>query len=114
MDATRPPLGQFLLPGATGIQTPPLRWNEWQLIYHAPDIPLTITWAAVVGHNLETNHWSSPDSVGYGGLNRTYTRASSFGFCVLWEWAFLNFDPAKPRVAQIRIRRWIAISWRYG
>ena len=107
--ATRPPLGRFLVPGATDIQVTALGWNEWKLNYRAPDLPTT--WSAVVERNLETDGWSSPDSMGYGALSRSYTRASSFGFYALWEWAFLSFDPVKPHTVQIRMRRWIFISW---
>jgi hypothetical protein len=107
--ATRPPLGQFLMPGATDIQVTALGWNEWQISYRVPNLPTS--WSTAVGHKLEMDRWSSPDSVGYGALTRSYTRASSFGFCTLWEWAFLSFDPIRPQVVQIRMRRWLAIPW---
>ena len=107
--ATRPPLGQILVPGATDIQVTALGWNEWQISYRAPDS--ATPWSTAVGRHLEADNWSSPDSVGYGALSRSYTRASSFGFCTLWEWIFLSFDPVRPHVAQIRMRRWLAISW---
>ena len=94
--ATRPPVGQFLVPGARDIQVTVLGWNERQISYHAPDLPTS--WSTVVGRNLETDRWSSPDSVGYGALTRSYTRASSLGFCALWEWAYLAFDPVRPHV----------------
>jgi hypothetical protein len=107
--ATRPPLEQFLVPGATDIQVVALGWNEWQISYRAPD--LSTPWSTAIGRNLETDRWSSPDIVGYGALSRSYTRASSLGLWTLWEWAFLSFDPIKPHVAQIRVRRRIAITW---
>jgi hypothetical protein len=107
--ATRPPVGQFLVPGATDIQVTALGWNEWQINYRAPDVPTS--WFTAIGRHLEAQRWSSPDSVGYGALSRSYSRASSLGCCALWEWAFLSFDPARPDVAQIRMRRWIAIPW---
>jgi hypothetical protein len=105
--ATRPPLGRFLVLGATDIQVTALGWNEWQLTYRAPDS--ATPWSTAVGRNLEADRWSSPDNASYGALSRSYTRASSLGLCTLWEWAFLSFDPIKPHVAQIRVRRWIAI-----
>jgi hypothetical protein len=107
--ATHPPLGQFLVPGATDVQVTILGWNEWQISYHAPDT--ATPWSTAVGRHLETHGWSSPDSVAYGALSRSYSRGSSLGFCALWEWAFLTFDPVRPHVAQIRLRRWIAIAW---
>jgi hypothetical protein len=107
--AMRPPLARFLVPGATDIHEVALGWNKWQISYHAPGSPAP--WSTTVARNLETDHWGSPDSLGYGALTRSYTRASSLGFCVLWEWADLSFDPFRPLVAQIRVRRWIAIPW---
>ena len=59
--ATRPPVGQFLVPGATEIQVTALGWNEWQLSYRAPDAPTP--WSTTVGRHLEADNWSSPDSV---------------------------------------------------
>jgi hypothetical protein len=106
---TRPSLEQFLVPGATDIQVTALGWNERQISYRAPDLPTP--WVTAVGRNLEKARWSSPDSVGYGALTRSYTRASSLGFCTLWEWAYLTFDPIRPHIAQIRVRWWIAIPW---
>jgi hypothetical protein len=105
----RPPVEQFLVPGATDIQVTPLRWNEWQLRYHLPDRPTP--WLTIIGRQLEQQGWSSPDEVGYGALSRSYTRASSLKLCERWEWAFLTVDPRKPQVAQIRLRVWIAIPW---
>lgn len=102
-------LKHFILLGATDVQITALRWNEWQISYHAPVSPTT--WSASLGRNLEAQRWSSLDSAEYGALNRTYTRVSSFGFCSLWEWAFLHFDPTRPHVAHIRVRRWLAIRW---
>jgi hypothetical protein len=109
---THPPVGHFLVPGATDIQVSALGWNEWQLSYHVPELPTT--WSTAVGRNLEANRWTSPDAVGYGALVRSYSRATSLGICALWEWAFLSFDPRRPQVARIRIRRWIAAPgwWR--
>jgi hypothetical protein len=107
--ATRPSLAGFLVPDATDIHVVALGWNEWQLSYHAPGTPAR--WPTVIGRRLESEHWSRTDSVGYGALSRSYTRASPLGFCTLWEWAYLSFDPLRPRVAQIRVRRWITIEW---
>jgi len=35
----------------------------------------------------------------------------SFGFCELWEWVYLTFDPLAPHIAHIKVRRWIAFPW---
>jgi hypothetical protein len=102
--ATRPPLARFVVPGATDIQVTTLRWNEWQVRYHAPGTPTT--WYADVGRMLEAHHWISPDQATYAPLNRSYSRAVSLGFCDLWEWVYLTFDPLRPASAQIRVRRW--------
>jgi hypothetical protein len=104
-----PPLSRYLVPGATDIRVVGLGWNEWQISYHAPGS--IATWSTIIGRNLEADAWTSPGNVGYGALSRSYTRASSLAFCALWEWAFLSFDPVRPHVAQIRVRRWIAIPW---
>jgi hypothetical protein len=108
--AIRPPLAQFLVPGAADIRVTALRWNEWQLIYHTSGSPAT--WLLDVGRHLEHEGWNSPDRVGYGALSRSYMRSSSLVFCTLWEWAYLSFDPVRPHVAQIRVRRSIVIGWR--
>jgi hypothetical protein len=107
--ATHPPLTGFLVPDATDIRVVALGWNEWQLSYHTPGSPSR--WPTDIGRRLEREHWISTDSVGYGALSRSYTRASPLGFCALWEWAYLSFDPLRPHIAQIRVRRWIAIGW---
>lgn len=103
---TRPPVGQFLAPGATHVQITALGWNEWQISYRAPGSPTT--WYTDVPRQLEARRWSSQDRVEYGSLTRTYTHVVSLGLCELWEWAFLAFDPLHPHDAQIKVRRWIA------
>lgn len=105
---TRPAVEQFLVPGATNVQVIPVGWNEWQISYHSPGSPTS--WYTDVAQQLEAQHWSSPDHVAYGSLTRTYSHAISLGCCELWEWAFLTFDPLRPRDAQIRVRRWVAFS----
>src|SRR5689334_6028499 len=85
--ASRSSLAPFLVPGATDIRVVALGWNEWQISYHAPNSPAP--WSTMVARKLETDHWGSPDSVGYGALTRSYTRASSLAFCELWEWAYV-------------------------
>jgi hypothetical protein len=105
----RPPVEQFVAPGATDIEVTALGWNEWQLRYRAPAGPTP--WLMTIGRQLEQQGWSSPDRGGYGALSRSYTRVSSLRLCERWEWAFLTVDPRNPQVAQIRLRVWIAIPW---
>jgi hypothetical protein len=110
--AAHPPLVLFTVPQATDVQVATKGWNEWQIRYHAPGSPTT--WYTDIAHQLEAQHWSSPDRVEYGSLTRTYSHGLSFGFCELWEWAYLTFDPLRPHIAQIKLRRWVAIpGWRY-
>ena len=100
-----PPVALFVVPGATDLQVASLGWNEWQIRYRAPGSPTT--WYTDVAHQLEEQHWSSMDRVEYGSLTRTYSRVVSFEFGELWEWAYLTFDPVRPHVAQIKVRRWL-------
>jgi hypothetical protein len=106
--AIRPPIEPFLVPQAADVEIGRVGWNEWQISYYAPGSPTT--WHTDVAHQLEAQHWSSPDRVAYGSLSRTYSRASSLGFVELWEWAYFTFTPARPHDARILVRRWIAIS----
>jgi hypothetical protein len=86
-------------------------WNTWQISYQAPG-SLT-TWSTDVANQLEAQHWNSLDHVEYGSLSPTYSRAVTLGFGEVWEWAYLTFDPLRPHVAQIKVRRWIVIPlWR--
>jgi hypothetical protein len=105
----RPRLALFLSTGAREVEMTALSWNHWQISYQAPGSPTT--WYTDVAHQLEANDWSSLDRVEYGSLSRTYSRAVSFGVFELWEWAHLTFDPLQPRVAQITVRRWVAVPW---
>jgi len=107
--AARPSLALFVVPGATNIQVVMLRWGEWQINYDAPGSPTT--WYSDVAAQLEAHHWSSLDRAEYGALSRTYSRVVPLGFGELWEWAYLTFDPRRPNIAQIKVRRWIAIRW---
>ena len=107
--AAHPPLILFIVPEATDVKVATHGWNEWQMSYHAPGSPTT--WYMDVAKQLEAQHWSSPDRVEYGALSRTYSRASSFWFGELWEWAYLTFDPLRPHGAQITVRRALSISW---
>jgi hypothetical protein len=102
-------LALFVVPNATDIQVAVLGWGEWQISYDAPDSPTM--WYMDVAHQLEAQHWSSPDRVEYGALSRTYSRASSYGFGELWEWAFLTIDPRRPQQVRIRVRQQIAMRW---
>ena len=110
--AARPSLALFIVPEATDVKVATLGWNERQIRYHAPGSPTT--WYSDVAKQLEAQHWSSPDRVEYGALSRTYSRASLFGFGTLWEWAYLTFDPLRPHVAQIKVRRVLSILWWRG
>lgn len=107
--AARPSLAQFIVPNATDIQMVSQGWDAWQIRYYAPGSPTT--WYIDVAKQLEAQHWSSPDRVEYGALSRTYSRASLFGFGTLWEWAYLTFDPLRPHVARIKVRRALSIPW---
>ena len=107
--AAQPSLAVLIVPDATDIKVVMRAWNTWQISYRAPGAPTT--WSTDIAHQLEAEHWSSPDKVEYGSLNRSYSRAVSFGFGELWEWIYLTFDPLRPQDAQITVRRWIAIRW---
>ena len=107
--AARPPLALFLVPDATDIQVVAYGWGAWQIRYQAPGSPTT--WYTDIGHQLDAEHWSSLDRVAYAPLTRTYSHVVSFGCCELGERAYLSFDPLRLHVAQINVRRWLAISW---
>ncbi len=104
--AARPPMKLLLVPGARDVEVMALGWGTWQISYYAPGAPTT--WYTDVAHQLEAQHWSSLDQVAYAPLTRIYSRAVSFGFCDLWEWTYLTFDPLRPHSAQIKVRRWVA------
>jgi hypothetical protein len=110
--AARPSLMLYVVPGARNVEMTAQGLATWQISYHAPGSPTT--WYTDVAHHLESQHWSSPDRVEYGSLSRTYSHAVSLGICELWEWAFLTLDPLAPHIAQIKVRRWIAIPWWRG
>ena len=107
--AAHPPLGLFVVPDAADVQVDALGWSEWRISYRAPGSPTT--WYTDVAGHLEAQHWSSSDRAEYGPLTRTYSRALSFGLCELWEWSYLRFDQLRPQIAQIKVRRGIAIPW---
>lgn len=107
--AAQPALGLLVARDATDIKVVMRGWNTWKISYRAPGAPTT--WSTEIAHRLEAEHWASPDTVGYGSLSRSYSRAVSFGFGELWEWVYLTFDPLRPQDAQITVRRWIAIGW---
>jgi hypothetical protein len=107
--AVRPPMKLLVVPGARDVEVVALGWGAWQIRYQAPGAPTT--WYTDVAHQLEAQHWSSLDQVAYAPLTRTYSRVVSLGFCDLWEWAYLTFDPLSPHIARINVRRWLAIPW---
>jgi hypothetical protein len=102
--AMRAPLAPFLVDGAGDLRVAALAWNEWQINYSAPP-----SWYTTVIEQLEDQGWSSTDRAEYAPLSRVYMRATRLGPFALWEWAFLRLEPLKPHMAQIRVRRWIAI-----
>jgi hypothetical protein len=102
-------LALFVVPDATKVQVARLGWDEWQISYHAPGSPTT--WYTDIADQLEAQQWRSLDRMEYGALTRTYSHALSFEFCELWEWSHLHVDPLRPHVAQITVRRWIAVPW---
>jgi hypothetical protein len=110
--AARPSPTLFVVPGARDVEMRAQGLGTWQISYHAPGSPTT--WYTDVAHNLEAQHWNSPDRVEYGSLTRTYSHAVALGFGELWEWAYLTFDPFTPHIAQIKVRRWIALPWWRG
>ena len=107
--AQRSPAAPFLVPGATAVQVTGMGIHEWQIRYRAPGEPGT--WFTALVQQLEHDHWSSPDPVGYASGNRTYMRASSLGIGEVWDWAMVWIDPFHPEVAQIRWRREVVFPW---
>jgi hypothetical protein len=79
--STGPPLAPFLASGASSVAVTVLGWNEWQITYRVPGAPSS--WFTEVAEQLERQHWSSPDHVGYGSLTRSYSRALPLGVCEL-------------------------------
>lgn len=107
--AIHPTFALFVAPGATNISITRLGWNVWQLGYHATGAPTT--WSTDVGQQLEVHHWNGPDKAAYGALTRTYSRATQFGACELWVWAYLTFDPLQPQKARSIVRWEIVLPW---
>jgi hypothetical protein len=107
--AQRSPADPFLVSGATAVQVTGLGAHAWQIRYRAPGEPGT--WYTELVQQLERDHWSSPDPVGYASGNRSYMRASSLGIGEVWDWVMVWVDPFHPEVAQIRWRREVVFPW---
>ena len=99
----------FLVPGATAGQVTGLGAHAWQIRFRVPGEPGT--WYTALVQQLERDHWSSPDPVGYASGNRSYLRTSSLGIGEVWDWVMVWVDPFHPDVAQIRLRREVAFPW---
>jgi hypothetical protein len=107
--AVRPPVAQFLIPGATNIHATALERGDWQISYRAAGSPAM--WSTTLGNQLEQQRWISQGLREYEPLTPSYTRTSPLGPIQAWEWAFLHLDPLQPQIAHIRVRRVIAFPW---
>ena len=104
--ALHPPVGLFLVPGATDIQVIDMAAGAQFITYHAPGT--AYAWRAVVEHNLVHHGWVNPSWWHPGLPDLSYIYRSEVGFGVLWDQADLR---GKPNVAQITLRCWIEHPW---
>jgi hypothetical protein len=108
-----PPVGLFLVPGATDIQVSDMGAGAQLITYRAPGA--AYAWRAVVERNLVQHSWVNPPWWHPGLPELSYTYRSEFGFGTLWSEVELRGDP---HIAQIIVRRWVEaplwwdVSWR--
>lgn len=104
--ALHPPIGEFLVPGATNIQVIDMGTGAQLITYHAPGT--AYAWRAVVEHNLVRGGWVNPSWWHPGLPDLSYVYRSELGFGVLWHQADLR---GEPNVARITLHCWIEHPW---
>jgi hypothetical protein len=104
--ALHPPVGLFLVPGATNIQVLDIGAGAQLVTYHAPGA--AYAWRAAVEHTLVQRGWVYPAWWLPGRPNPSYVYRLEFGLGALWSQADLH---GEPNDARISIRRWVEVPW---
>jgi hypothetical protein len=104
--ALHPPVGLFLVPGATDIQVLDMGMGAQLVTYHASGS--AYTWRAAVERTLVQHGWVYPSWWLPGWPNPSYIYRVEFGLGALWSRADLY---GEPNVARITIRRWAELPW---
>src|SRR5262245_10836974 len=104
--ALHPPVGLFLVPGATDIQVLDMGAGAQLVTYHAPGS--AYAWRAAVERTLVQRGWVHPVWWLPGRPNPTYAERLEFGFGALWSQADLRGEPNE---ARITVRRWVELRW---
>jgi hypothetical protein len=104
--ALHPPVGVFLVPGATSIQVIDMGAGAQFITYHAPG--RAYAWRAAVERSLVQRGWVNPPWWRPGLPDLSYAYRSDFGLGALWSQAELR---GEPNVARITVRRWIELPW---
>ena len=104
--ALHPPIGEFLVPGATDIQVIEMGTGAQLITYHAPGT--AYAWRAAVERTLVQRGWVNPSWWHPGLPDLTYACRSEFGLGALWSQADLR---GEPNDARISIRRWVEPPW---
>ena len=104
--ALHPPIGAFLVPGATDIQVIEIGTGVQLITYHAPGT--AYAWRAMVEHNLVRRGWVHPSWWHPGPPDLSYIYWSDVRLGVLWSQIELHGEPNE---ARITIRRWVEPPW---
>jgi hypothetical protein len=104
--ALHPPVGLFLVPGATDIQVIEIGMSTQVVTYHAPGP--AYTWSAAVERTLVQRGWVYPTWWVPGWLAPSYVYRLEFGLGTLWSQAYIN---GSANDARITIHRWVELPW---
>jgi hypothetical protein len=103
----RPPIAEFLAPGATNIQVRDIGWGQRTISYAASGE--RYAWYFSIASRLMADGWVPPDKWGPSSQFNTYTHVSPLWIGYLWEQAELR---GEPQYARITVRRWVTVPWR--
>jgi hypothetical protein len=104
--ALHPPVGLFLVPGATDIQVIDVGAGAQLITYHAPGS--AYAWRAAIERTLVQHGWVYPAWWRPGLPNPSYVYRLEFGFGAIWSQADLH---GEPNMARITVRHWIELLW---
>jgi hypothetical protein len=108
--AARPPVAQYVVPGAADVQVSEAGAGERVISYAAPGE--RYAWYFVVASGLEVSGWIPPDKWGPADQINTYRRVRPlWGGYAGYVWEQVDLDGG-PNVARIRVRRWVTFPWR--
>lgn len=106
----RPPVGLYVVAGATDVRVHDLGMGTRYITYDAPGG--RYDWYFTVAEQLEDSGWIPPDMWGPAAQINIYTHVSSIwggygGY--IWDQAELHGEPGQ---ARITVRRWFRFPWR--